>query len=143
MVRIEKDEIGIAYRLDKAAAPREALGRPLGHLGANKERALQYFTYLQCNDWIRNRMDGGDDVLEPIEYLGSQRPKIFTALKIVEVSFRNSCLAIASGQIATNSKATIFHEMPQQSKFDKVANPAEVLHLHHDRPQQWPNSHPV
>ena len=58
-------------------------------------------------------------MLEPIEYLGSQRPKIFTALKIVEVSFRNSCLAIASEQIATNSKATIFHEMPQQSKFDK------------------------
>ena len=75
-------------------------------------------------------------MFEPIEYLGSQRPKIFTALKIVEVSFRNSCLAIASEQIATNSKATIFHEMPQQSKFDKVANPAEVLHLHHDRPQQ-------
>ena len=58
-------------------------------------------------------MDGGDHVFEPIEYLGSQRPKIFTSLKIVEVSIRNSCLAIASGQVATNDKATIFHKMPQ------------------------------
>jgi hypothetical protein len=130
VVRVEKNQIGFAHRVDELLAPSTALRPWSRNLRPVEQRVRQESACFKRLHSTRPRNGSFDNIRERVENLRSEVTELARTLQVVETLAAILVAALAIRQVPADSQPLSSHEGPKQGELSKVSDVPDVSILH-------------